>query len=311
MRAIILAGGKGTRLHPYTVALPKPLVPVGDRSILDIVLAQLRRAGCRHVTMAVNHLAHLIMAYFGDGSRWDMRIDYSLEDKPLSTIGPLKLIADLPETFLVMNGDILTDLDYAALYNHHQPHDRHQRRILAVGFRDRPRPAEQAALAHQPLDCLAHLLRGVHADFEVLSGPPPRDMTFRKRQAQQHAARQQRNRDAQQVLPCTEGHADAGDGPDSGGGRQPDDVSAKLDDCTGTEEPDTGDDLRRDARSIRELETVGHSHRNQREQGRPQRQHAQQADRVVVQQRTARQPEPARDLADRQHEPPRKFSRPG
>ncbi|MGB2821703.1 MAG: sugar phosphate nucleotidyltransferase [Phycisphaerae bacterium] len=123
MRAIILAGGKGTRLRPYTVALPKPLVPIGDRSILDIVLKQLRRAGVRHVTMAVSHLAHLIMAYFGDGRRWDMKIDYSLEDRPLSTIGPLKLIRDLPEAFLVMNGDVLTDLDFADLYNHHLDHD--------------------------------------------------------------------------------------------------------------------------------------------------------------------------------------------
>jgi NDP-sugar pyrophosphorylase family protein len=119
MRAIILAGGKGTRLRPYTLALPKPLVPVGDRAILDIVLTQLARAGVRHVTMAVSHLAHLIMAYFGDGQRWGLKIDYSLEDKPLSTIAPLKLIGDLPEHFLVMNGDILTDLDFAALYARH------------------------------------------------------------------------------------------------------------------------------------------------------------------------------------------------
>ena len=123
MRAVILAGGKGTRLRPYTIALPKPLVPIGDRPILDIVLEQLRRAGVRRVTMAVSHLAHLIMAYFGDGERWDMKIDYSIEDKPLSTIGPLKLIGDLPETFLVMNGDVLTDLNFTDLYNHHLDHD--------------------------------------------------------------------------------------------------------------------------------------------------------------------------------------------
>lgn len=123
MRAIILAGGKGTRLRPYTVTLPKPLVPVGDRSILDIVLAQLRRAGVRHVTMAVNHLAHLIMAYFGDGERWGLKIDYNVEDTPLSTIGPLKLIGDLPETFLVMNGDVLTDVDFTKLYEYHVDRD--------------------------------------------------------------------------------------------------------------------------------------------------------------------------------------------
>jgi NDP-sugar pyrophosphorylase family protein len=119
MRAVILAGGKGTRLKPYTATLPKPLVPVGDRSILDIVLAQLRSAGVTHVTMAVSHLAHLIMAYFGDGSRSGLRIDYSLEDRPLSTIAPLKLVKDLPETFFVMNGDVLTDLDFRGLYRTH------------------------------------------------------------------------------------------------------------------------------------------------------------------------------------------------
>ncbi len=119
MRAVILAGGKGTRLRPFTATLPKPLVPVGDRSILDIVLAQLKAAGVTRVTMAVNHLAHLIMAYFGDGGRWDLQIDYSLEDRPLSTIAPLTLIDDLPEHFFVMNGDVLTDLDFGDLYQRH------------------------------------------------------------------------------------------------------------------------------------------------------------------------------------------------
>ncbi|MBI5847480.1 MAG: NTP transferase domain-containing protein [Nitrospirae bacterium] len=120
MRAIILAGGKGTRLKPYTTFIPKPLVPIGgEMPILEAVLRQLALAGFDHVTLAVNHLSNLIMAYFGDGSRWGVKIDYSLEDKPLSTIGPLTLIPDLPENFLVMNGDILCDLDYRAFYDFH------------------------------------------------------------------------------------------------------------------------------------------------------------------------------------------------
>ncbi|MHC4561999.1 MAG: sugar phosphate nucleotidyltransferase [Planctomycetota bacterium] len=119
MRAVILAGGKGTRLRPYTTTLPKPLVPVGERAILEVVLLQLRKAGIDHVTMAVSHLANLIMAYFGDGERWGMKIDYSLEDKPLSTIAPLKLIKDLPDNFFVMNGDVLSDVDMAAVYREH------------------------------------------------------------------------------------------------------------------------------------------------------------------------------------------------
>ncbi len=123
MRAVIMAGGKGTRLRPFTATLPKPLVPVGDRAILDIVLMQLRQAGVTHVTMAVSHLAHLIMAYFGDGERVGLKIDYSLEDKPLSTIAPLKLISDLPKNFLVMNGDVLSDLDFKAFREFHDQRD--------------------------------------------------------------------------------------------------------------------------------------------------------------------------------------------
>lgn len=120
MRAIILAGGKGVRLRPYTTLIPKPMVPLGGRiSILEVVLTQLAQSGFTHATLAVNHLSHLIMAYFGDGSRWGLKLDYSLEDAPLSTIGPLTLIEDLPENFLVMNGDILCDLDYRAFYKSH------------------------------------------------------------------------------------------------------------------------------------------------------------------------------------------------
>jgi NDP-sugar pyrophosphorylase family protein len=120
MRAVILAGGRGTRLRPYTITLPKPLVPVGDEMpILEIIILQLSRVGFDHITLAVNHMANLIMAFFGDGARWGVKIDYSLEETPLSTIGPLTLIPDLPENFLVMNGDILCDLDYSDFFRRH------------------------------------------------------------------------------------------------------------------------------------------------------------------------------------------------
>ena len=119
MRTIILAGGQGTRLRPYTSTIPKPIVPVGDQAIMEVVVQQLARSGCRHITVAVSHLAQLVMAYFGDGRRWGLKIDYSIEDKPLSTIGPLKLINDLPDHFLVMNGDVLTDLNFGDLYRTH------------------------------------------------------------------------------------------------------------------------------------------------------------------------------------------------
>ena len=118
-RAVILAGGKGTRLKPYTVSLPKPLVPIGEMPILEIIIRQLAKSGFDHITITVNHMADIIRAFFGDGSKWGVAIDYSLEDKPLSTMGPLKLIHDLPENFLVMNGDVLTDLDFGQFYDEH------------------------------------------------------------------------------------------------------------------------------------------------------------------------------------------------
>src|SRR5260370_25558236 len=118
-RAIILAGGKGTRLRPYTIVLPKPLMPVGEYPVLEIIGRQRAKKGFGHITMAVNHQANLIKAFFGDGASWNVRIDYSLESEPLSTIAPLTLIPDLPEHFLLMNGDVLTDLDFDALWQRH------------------------------------------------------------------------------------------------------------------------------------------------------------------------------------------------
>ena len=120
MRAILLAGGKGTRLRPYTTFIPKPLMPIGNEySILEIIIRQLASKGFDHVTICLNHLAQLIIAFIGDGSQYGITIDYSMENKSLSTIGPLTLIDDLPEDFLVMNGDILCDLDYREFFNFH------------------------------------------------------------------------------------------------------------------------------------------------------------------------------------------------
>src|SRR5215475_3177904 len=111
-RAIILAGGMGTRLQPYTVVLPKPLMPIGQHPILEVIVRQLGYFRFERIALAVNHQADIIKAFFGDGSKWNINIDYSLESRPLSTIAPLTLIPDLPENFLLMNGDVLTDLDF-------------------------------------------------------------------------------------------------------------------------------------------------------------------------------------------------------
>ncbi len=121
MHAVILAGGRGVRLRPYTTRLPKPLVPIGDEySILEIVLSQLAQKGFSGATLAIGHLGHLIRSFVGDGSRWGLDIDYATEEAPLGTMGPvLNLLDRLPEHFVVMNGDVLTDLDFADLLDTH------------------------------------------------------------------------------------------------------------------------------------------------------------------------------------------------
>jgi NDP-sugar pyrophosphorylase family protein len=116
---VILAGGRGSRLAPYTTVLPKPLLPVGDRAILDVVVRQLQRAEFDQLTIAVGHLAHLIAAVFGDGSDHDVRIEYHEERTPRGTAGPLATIDGLDETFLMLNGDVLTTLDFRALVDAH------------------------------------------------------------------------------------------------------------------------------------------------------------------------------------------------
>jgi NDP-sugar pyrophosphorylase family protein len=118
-RAVILAGGLGTRLRPYTTVLPKPLMPIGDRPILDIVIRQLVRSGFDRVTIATGYLSELIEAFFRDGSAYGVPIDYYREGEPLGTVGALSLIDGLDSDFLVMNGDVLTDVDYSELFDHH------------------------------------------------------------------------------------------------------------------------------------------------------------------------------------------------
>lgn len=120
MRAVILAGGKGVRLYPVTDVIPKPLVPLGGKPILEVVMRQLKDQGFRRITLAVGYLAELIMAYFGDGAKLGVKIDYAYESEPLGTAGPLARIDGLGETFLVMNADVLTNLNYNDLVAHHK-----------------------------------------------------------------------------------------------------------------------------------------------------------------------------------------------
>jgi NDP-sugar pyrophosphorylase family protein len=119
MKAVILAGGRGTRLAPYTTVMPKPLMPLGDKPILDVIARQLKHHGITDLTLAVGHLAELLMSYFGDGEKLGVRIAYSREEEPLGTAGPISLIPGLTERFLVMNGDVLTTLDFSDMLSRH------------------------------------------------------------------------------------------------------------------------------------------------------------------------------------------------
>jgi NDP-sugar pyrophosphorylase family protein len=124
MKAIILAGGKGTRLAPYTTILPKPLIPVGHKPILEIIIRQLINFGFKDITLTVGYLAEIIQAYFKNNSYISdkgIKLNYVREDKPLGTAGPLYVLKkDIREPFLVMNGDILTDINYRKLVDFHK-----------------------------------------------------------------------------------------------------------------------------------------------------------------------------------------------
>jgi NDP-sugar pyrophosphorylase family protein len=165
-RAVILAGGKGTRLRPYTVVLPKPLMPIGEFPILEVIVRQLVKAGFSHITLAVNHQAEIIRAFFQNGERWGIKIDYSLENKPLGTMAPLKLIKDLPENFLVMNGDILTDLDFAHF------HDGHARegRIFTISSMRREHQIDYGVLDSDATGNLSGFREKPRVSYEVSMG---------------------------------------------------------------------------------------------------------------------------------------------
>jgi NDP-mannose synthase len=124
MIAVIQAGGKGTRLRPYTLVVPKPIMPLGEQPVIEVLLKWLRRWSVMKVYITVGYLGHLIRALCGDGHQWDMEIIYSEEQEPLGTIGPLRLIEDqLTETFLVLNGDLITDMNLGAFIDSHRQHN--------------------------------------------------------------------------------------------------------------------------------------------------------------------------------------------
>ena len=121
MKAVIQAGGKGTRLAPYTLILPKPMMPVGDQPVIEILIKWLRRNSIEEACITTGHLAHLIKAFCQDGEQWGMKIHYCQEPEPLGTVGSLQLIKEhLTEPFLMLNGDLITDLDLMAFKKCHE-----------------------------------------------------------------------------------------------------------------------------------------------------------------------------------------------
>jgi NDP-sugar pyrophosphorylase family protein len=119
MQAVILAGGLGTRLRPFTVTIPKPLLPLGDQPVVDVLLGQLREEGFDRVHMCLGYMAPLFQAFLGDGSRYGLKVDYIVEEQPLGTAGALLRLGDLDSDFLVMNGDTLTTISFGDLIESH------------------------------------------------------------------------------------------------------------------------------------------------------------------------------------------------
>jgi len=132
-KAVVLAGGRGTRLAPYTSVLPKPLMPVGERAILELVVDQLEACGIKDITFCVGYLAHLIQSVFDNRQNGHVSIEYVHEHEALGTAAPLKLVEGLDDTFLVMNGDVLTELDYRDLIRYHKEHGN----MLTIATRSR------------------------------------------------------------------------------------------------------------------------------------------------------------------------------
>lgn len=121
MKAVILAGGKGTRLKPYTTHFPKPLMPIGDRPVLEIIIAHLKKAGISDFIITTGHMSEMLQSFFGDGHKLGVNITYTREERPLGTAGPLNLVRDrLTDTFLLINGDVLTDVDFSVLIDYHK-----------------------------------------------------------------------------------------------------------------------------------------------------------------------------------------------
>lgn len=166
MKAVVLAGGKGTRLAPYTHILPKPLTPIGEMPILEVLLRQMKCAGINDVVLTVGHLASLLRSYFGDGSQWGMNIGYSYEELPLGTAGPLALVDGLDGTFLVTNGDVLTTMDLRKLLEFH----RERGGIATIAVHERKVKIDLGVVQWNGNECVAGYIEKPTYDYTVSMG---------------------------------------------------------------------------------------------------------------------------------------------
>jgi NDP-sugar pyrophosphorylase family protein len=166
MKAVILAGGKGTRLAPYTTVLPKPLIPVGDLPILEIMLRQLKTYGFTDIVLCVGYLSDLLEAYFGNGSKLGLSITYSHENEPLGTAGPLGLVSDLDRTFFVMNGDLLSTIDFAAMLRFHKAHGQ----SATVGLADKTVKIDLGVIEISPGGIVADYIEKPSYTYKVSMG---------------------------------------------------------------------------------------------------------------------------------------------
>jgi len=168
MKAVIQAGGQGTRLKPYTLVLPKPLMPVGEYPIIEILLKWLRRSNVSDIYVTTGYLGHLIKAFCGDGKQWDCNIHYSEEFEPLGTIGPLHHVKDqLDETFLVLNGDLLTDMDIYKFCEFHQSHGG----LLTVGTTNKKVKVDLGVLkTDKETNCVSSFQEKPSFDYQVSMG---------------------------------------------------------------------------------------------------------------------------------------------
>ena len=166
MKVIILAGGVGRRLLPYTVVLPKPLMPIGEHPVLEILIRQLKKHCLTDITLAVGHLGNLIETFFGNGRKLGVKINYQYEDKPLGTVGPLAHIKGLKQTFLVMNGDLLTLLNYSKLIDYHKK----QKSIATLAAQKRSVPIDFGIIKNNSHNIVTRYLEKPRLFYQVSMG---------------------------------------------------------------------------------------------------------------------------------------------